>query len=325
MAAAAQRGLFGKLADIASPPTSAPQPPPATTAPAPTRSYADPQQAMAEAAQRGVWGRLAEIVTPQSSAAQVQAAMRVIAQRTLLGNLADTAPLPSAATSIPVLGPYPNDWMVSSGVGYPDDWIPAEKTLAPDGQPYGWIVPPSSAAPTIEPNAYRDWITPPATPFQNGGFAGAGYPSLNSLTSGSPRPASQIEYSHSVQSSLQAPPLSPYLVPVSGTAQTRPWWAPAPPASAWEPWADEFIKGMQGLINYFRSRGGAGTPKRGGEGDCYDRWEREDARCEQFRPWGTRFVAACKERASARRDKCIRNGGRPDPDEPLEYDFRDIP
>lgn len=59
---------------------------------------------------------------------------------------------------------------------------------------------------------------------------------------------------------------------------------------------------------------------------CYQRWEREDSACWQWKGLGTRVVKACQSRAATRRDLCIRNGGRPDPSEPSEYNpFVDYP
>jgi hypothetical protein len=46
---------------------------------------------------------------------------------------------------------------------------------------------------------------------------------------------------------------------------------------------------------------------------CYKRWLAEDAQCGQWRKLGWRAVSACKERASIRRNLCVRNGGRPNP------------
>jgi len=106
------------------------------------------------------------------------------------------------------------------------------------------------------------------------------------------------------------------------TTRTRPWWDPP---GVFDPWADHFLKGMQGLIQFLHSRAGTGGPRGGEEEDCYDRWEKEDGRCEQFRPFGMPYFKGCKDRASDRRNLCIRNGGRPDPNEPDEYTWNDIP
>lgn len=59
---------------------------------------------------------------------------------------------------------------------------------------------------------------------------------------------------------------------------------------------------------------------------CYDRWDKEDQRCGQWRALGPRAVAACRTRAADRRNLCVANGGKPNPNEPPEYSpFRDYP
>ncbi len=52
---------------------------------------------------------------------------------------------------------------------------------------------------------------------------------------------------------------------------------------------------------------------------CHDRWEREDGKCSKWTGFGYRWVQACRDRAAYRRGLCIRNGGKPDPDEPPEW------
>lgn len=55
---------------------------------------------------------------------------------------------------------------------------------------------------------------------------------------------------------------------------------------------------------------------------CTKRWNQEYDRCDTI-PYTTKNAAnwrrACRERASIRRDLCIRNGGVPDPFEPREW------
>ncbi len=59
---------------------------------------------------------------------------------------------------------------------------------------------------------------------------------------------------------------------------------------------------------------------------CYDRYEQEEARCYRWSNLGSRVVAACKDRAADRRALCIKNRGKPHPDEPPEYNpFMDYP
>jgi hypothetical protein len=246
---------------------------------------------------------------------------------------------------------YPNDWIEPDG--YPNDWIvPAGARPAPQSVvnkiapakaatggsvPYGSIDSDGHPNDWVEPDGYpNDWIVPGQTRGPATGFLGTGGPSASYSNSrlGLPQPQPQTGYGGSdaarpgdraIPSAFQQPSPSTLVVPVSDQAGTRPGWIPLGPGSGWEPWADQFIKGMQGLINQFRSRGGAGAP-RGGDGeDCYDRWEREDARCKEFLPWeDKRHFGACKERASNRRNLCVRNGGRPDPKEPAEYNYGDF-
>jgi hypothetical protein len=227
---------------------------------------------------------------------------------------------------------YPNDWIEPDG--YPDDWIvPAGAGPAPQGIDNG-IAPVKAATGgpvpygSIESDGYpNDWIVPGHTRAPDTGVLGTGGPPTSYVSSpfGLPQPRSQAGYGGSDAARLQQPSPSGLVVRVSDQATTRPGWIPLGPGSGWEPWADQFIKGMQGLINYFRSRSGGGTPSGGDGDDCYDRWEREDARCVKFRPWNDNWrFRACKERASYRRNLCIGNGGRPDPEEPPEYDYRDF-
>ncbi len=99
------------------------------------------------------------------------------------------------------------------------------------------------------------------------------------------------------------PPIPPWLIP--GTPQ----------------WTEQFIRGMQGLINTMRS---AGRGSRGGlpnTDHCHDRWAAEQARCWQRRDdYAHRdFLGGCLERARTRDQMCVGNGGTPDPNEPKEW------
>lgn len=59
---------------------------------------------------------------------------------------------------------------------------------------------------------------------------------------------------------------------------------------------------------------------------CYARWEEEDSACWQWKNLGIRVVKACQSRATTRRDLCYRNGGKPNPSEPPQYNpFVDYP
>jgi hypothetical protein len=186
---------------------------------------------------------------------------------------------------------YPNDWVVPAGARPApqsiDDQIAPAKTATGGSVPYGAIE--SDAYPNdwIEPDGYpNDWIVPGQTGAPATGFLRTGGPSASYSTSrsGLPQPQPQTGYGGSdaarpgdraIPSAFQQPSPSTFVVPVSDQAGTRPGWIPLGPGSGWEPWADQFIKGVQGLINQFRSRGGVGA-SRGGDGeDCYDRWEKK--------------------------------------------------
>jgi hypothetical protein len=85
---------------------------------------------------------------------------------------------------------------------------------------------------------------------------------------------------------------------------------------------------MYGLYNFvFGGRGNSsGRGVHDGEDDCFNRWEKEDKRCEKFYPLNEkRWYFACKDRAADRRNLCIRNGGKPDPNEADEFGWHDIP
>jgi hypothetical protein len=53
---------------------------------------------------------------------------------------------------------------------------------------------------------------------------------------------------------------------------------------------------------------------------CLRRWEAEYERCDRW----SGFRHACRDRAADRLRLCIRNGGKPDPDEPPEWGWADI-
>ena len=98
---------------------------------------------------------------------------------------------------------------------------------------------------------------------------------------------------------------------------TMPW--PLPPRM---PDFGELFKpnkSLEALLGFFRS-----LPRSSGGGDgddeCYRRWDAEEQRCYERKP---EWQPGCKERAVARRDLCIRNGGRPSPYEPREWSKAD--
>jgi len=125
-------------------------------------------------------------------------------------------------------------------------------------------------------------------------------------------------------------PLStaPAPMPVAYQDAERRWPSGGTLPTPWDPWYDQTIKGIQGLIKFFRSNRGANTPRGGGDDEsCYDRWERELQNCRDFigKLRNPRYLDACYKKANARHDLCVRNGGRPDPEEPDEYGLQDIP
>jgi hypothetical protein len=58
-------------------------------------------------------------------------------------------------------------------------------------------------------------------------------------------------------------------------ARPRPWWDPP---GVFDPWAEQFIRGMQGLLN-FRSRPRAGDPNAPG---CKEEWEAARKQCIEW-------------------------------------------
>ncbi len=85
-------------------------------------------------------------------------------------------------------------------------------------------------------------------------------------------------------------------------------------------WSDHFTRGLQGLINAFKSSGRRGA-RRGNDDYCYDRLQDEERRCyERSNDYAHGdYLAACKERAKKRWEMCIANNGRPNPNEPKEW------
>jgi len=90
-------------------------------------------------------------------------------------------------------------------------------------------------------------------------------------------------------------------------------------------WTDHFIRGWRGLINEFRKSGRGGGQRRSNDDDdedfCMRRYYAEKNRCHNRRDDYAHqdFERACIARATERWDKCNRNGGRPDPNEPPEW------
>jgi hypothetical protein len=142
------------------------------------------------------------------------------------------------------IDPYPDDWIVptktSGGDSYPDDWIVPGQARAIGPFPDERVVPTMTPAGGSDPD---DWFVPrqtPAVDYRSGAF-------------------------------MQATP-STSALPVSYRAPTKPWWnPPGAPGSVFDPWADQFIKGIQGLLNFYsRYRQGGGDPDAPG---CKEEWE----------------------------------------------------
>jgi hypothetical protein len=111
---------------------------------------------------------------------------------------------------------------------------------------------------------------------------------------------------------------------------------PPIPPEVWEDWKRRGEQSLNDLIKIWlrvfkQIRGGGGGRGRSGRDtgedrdECNERWEEEYARCDIFRPFGARWRDACRVRATDRMRLCYRNGGTPDPNEPPEYDWKDIP
>jgi hypothetical protein len=109
---------------------------------------------------------------------------------------------------------------------------------------------------------------------------------------------------------------------------------PLPPTavSTFPDWLAEAAKIRQKYQRTPSSKGGGGKggsrAKSGGGGDgedCYDRENAERDRCDERMDDYAHldFLAACKQRASDRRNLCVKNGGRPDPLEPKEWGLPD--
>jgi hypothetical protein len=102
--------------------------------------------------------------------------------------------------------------------------------------------------------------------------------------------------------------LSPIFTPVSyqNPAVPRPWWVPTGP---FDPWAQNFMKGVQGYINFRRSR----TRPRARDDDddeCWRRFYNERARCLARAPDMPHqdHLGGCIDRAVQRRQACLANG-----------------
>jgi len=112
---------------------------------------------------------------------------------------------------------------------------------------------------------------------------------------------------------------TPAPVPVAYQDAERRWPGGDTLPSPWDPWYDQTIKGIQGLIRYFRSNRGASTPRGGGDDYCVNRWENEYDRCKYREE---KWRSDCNRRAAIRLDQCVRYNGNP-PNEPPEWSKAD--
>jgi RHS repeat-associated protein len=88
---------------------------------------------------------------------------------------------------------------------------------------------------------------------------------------------------------------------------------------------DQFTKntlgGLQKIIQMCRRSLGFGGGGNDDEPDCHSRQEREEDNCRKRR-WQMAhndYFQGCIQRSHERRSRCIRNGGKPSPDEPPEW------
>ena len=114
-----------------------------------------------------------------------------------------------------------------------------------------------------------------------------------------------------VQASISIPaPAGPAPIPLP------PYAYPGSPEN--RIWTEHAIATLQGIINSFKGR----TKKKERDDDyCYRRYDEEIERCEENR-WQVAhpdYARACRDRAMERLANCVRNRGRPSPDEPKEW------
>ncbi len=238
---------------------------------------------------------------------------------------------------------YPDDWVEADG--YPDDWISPAATQFDDSYPDDWISPPAPATANSYPNDWRGSAPPAGLEGYPDSWIGspsaAGGDNYTNNSNGLTQDLEPDGYPNDWITSGQWGGASggsdwpqPGLVQrASDEARARPGWVLPVPQSGWEPWADQFIKGLQGIFNYFRSRGRGGFGGDRGSGDeCFDRWQEERGRCYRFCQFDPTtgqiddwYVQACRARADDRYTLCLRNDGRPDPEEPGEFGWKDIP
>ena len=155
----------------------------------------------------------------------------------------------------PAADGYPDDWFVPgqklAADGYPDDWFVPGQRLADDGYPDDWIVPGQTGTPDFRS---LDSQAVPSTRNAANSAPPARLPDVpwaQSLPHRQPSGPGVDAANWAIAPVLGLPSPSTLMTPVSDRTETMPRWIPMGPGTGWEPWADHFIKGMRGLINFF--------------------------------------------------------------------------
>jgi hypothetical protein len=178
---------------------------------------------------------------------------------------------------------FPDDWYVppsAQGAGFPDDWVGPIYNQADDGYRDDWVGPGQT-----HEGGYGSSIPQPAASAFNSGnsLPSAGLPGLAPSGSSLGDPNSDQSARRDNWATIPPPfaqsTSSSLTSPVSYQTGIKPWWIPMGPGTGFEPWADHFIKGMQGLINYFRSRQSRGNSNGPG---CDEEWDYARRKCTEW-------------------------------------------
>jgi hypothetical protein len=105
--------------------------------------------------------------------------------------------------------------------------------------------------------------------------------------------------------------------PGAGPFVMPPWAIPGTPEN--KAWTDNAYGALRGLTNLILEMS---RKKKASDTDaCEKRYEEELQRCyaDKWQVAHPHYTAGCKERARERWIACIRNGGKPSPDEPPEW------
>lgn len=194
---------------------------------------------------------------------------------------------------------YPDDWFVppsAQGAGFLNDWVGPIYDQADDGYPDDWIGPIYDQVDDDYPdNRVRPGQThdggygspisqPAATTFNSGnslpiaGLPGTA-PSGSSITDPNSDQSARRDNWAAIPPAFAQSSSSSLMSPVSYQTGTKPWWIPMGPGTGFEPWADHFIKGIQGLISYFRSRQSLGNSNGPG---CDEEWDYARRKCAEL-------------------------------------------